>query len=393
MFLTGSNLPVNAAQRRATVDQPSFIFACCQNGTETALKTEVVRNNPEFRFSFSRPGFVTFKVSGQRLSAGFDLRSVFARTYGISTGRITGQNISAMADDFWKTADAENIRHLHVWQRDQWLPGERGFEPGVSPLAEQVGIEILERRPRPTHLERRIKLNQRARAGGKVLDVVIVEPNDWWCGYHHSDSVTHCWPGGVIEFDVPVDIASRAFLKTAEALRWSRFPVARGDSCVEIGSAPGGSAQALLERGLLVTGIDPAPMDKEVAAHPHFTHIQKRGADLKRNAFCGFKWLTADVNVAPSYTLQMVEDIVSCEGVNIRGMLLTLKMIQPELIEEIPTCVKRIRSWGFEYVRVRQLAHNRNEVCVAALRTRSMRRKPKSKKKPNSNSAESTPKK
>ena len=49
-----------------------------------------------------------------------------------------------------------------------------------------------------------------------------------------------------------------------EALQWSRLPVQKGDAVVEIGSAPGGACQRLLEGGLKVTGVDPSEMDASI---------------------------------------------------------------------------------------------------------------------------------
>ena len=51
-----------------------FIFTVCQIGTESALKDEIAREWPDFRFSYSRPGFVTFKLpEGFCVSNDFDL--------------------------------------------------------------------------------------------------------------------------------------------------------------------------------------------------------------------------------------------------------------------------------------------------------------------------------
>ena len=47
-------------------------------------------------------------------------------------------------------------------------------------------------------------------------------------------------------------------------MAWSDLPLEPDDECVEIGCAPGGASQALLERGLFVTGIDPADVDPVV---------------------------------------------------------------------------------------------------------------------------------
>lgn len=151
-----------------------------------------------------------------------------------------------------------------------------------------------------------------------------------------------------------------------ESLRWSGLPAQSGDSCVEIGSDPGDSSEALLKRGLRVTGIDPADMDEALKNHPYFRHIRARAKDLKRGTFSGFKWLTADASVAPKYTLDTVEAILKHDKVRIEGMLLTLKLSDWKIADHIPEFHKRIRSWGYANVRSRQLAFNRREICVAA---------------------------
>ena len=139
---------------------------------------------------------------------------------------------------------------------------------------------------------------------------------------------------------------------------------------MEIGCSPGGASQALLEHGLKVIGIDPAQVEPSVLADPNFTHVQKRGADVRRREFRGVHWLAADMNVAPDYTLDTVEAIVTHEAVNIGGLLLTLKLLDWKLAEHLPEYLARVKGWGYPHVSARQLAHNRQEVCVAALRAR-----------------------
>ena len=129
---------------------------------------------------------------------------------------------------------------------------------------------------------------------------------------------------------------------------------------------PGGASQALLARGLKVIGIDPAKVDPIVLANPHFTHIQKRGTDVRRREFAHVDWLAVDVNVAPQFTLDMLEAIVTHPAVNIRGLLLTLKLLEWSLAESVPDYLDRIRGWGYAHVRARQLPHNRQEICVTA---------------------------
>jgi 23S rRNA (cytidine2498-2'-O)-methyltransferase len=346
-----------------------FLFAACQPGFEAALKGDVARRHPDLRFAFSRPGFVTFRVADDAARDSTPtLRSPFARTWGQSLGRVTGGDVADLARNVWMSVATTHgpdgrarFRNLHVWQRDGALPGDEGFDAALETPA-SAGAQLLAARPDSTTLS----LNTEVRAGESVLDCVLVEPHEWWVGSHRAESPETRWPGGVPLLRVPVGMISRAYLKIEEALRWSELPIRAGDRCVEIGSAPGGSCAALLERGCIVTGIDPAEMDATVLANPRFTHVRARAREVPRAVFRDARWLMSDTNVAPKHTLDTVEAIVTEHDVRLEGLVLTLKLTDPRSAAELPAFHKRIRGWGYEHVRARQLAFNRQEVCVVA---------------------------
>jgi 23S rRNA (cytidine2498-2'-O)-methyltransferase len=345
-----------------------FVFVACRAGSEPALKRELAALKPDWRFAFSRPGFVTFR----RPDAGAepDLHSVFARTWGRSLGKAVDADPQALARAFWTTvgdlaAEPRAARHLHLWRRAAALPGDEDYDVGALAEIAAVGANVLALRPEGVQA---LALNEHALPGERVLDCVLVEPHEWWFGTHIAGSPETRWPGGVPNLAAPASMVSRAYLKLAEALLWSGLPIAPGDRCVEIGSAPGGSCQLLLERGCEVTGVDPAEMDARVLAHPRFTHVRARAKDLKRAAFEPFRWLTCDANVAPKYTLDTVEPIVTWPRSRIEGVVLTLKLTDEKLAASLAAFVERIRSWAFADVRLRQLAFNRREVCAVATR-------------------------
>jgi 23S rRNA (cytidine2498-2'-O)-methyltransferase len=350
-----------------------FLFAVCQLGAEAALKQEAARRQPELRFAFSRPGFVTFRLgeTGPSSADGpLELRNTFARTWGFSLGKVRGADDERLAQEAWRLLGEHlhqdglaQFTHLHVWTRERKLPGDVDFDPAVPPPA--AGARLLAARP-VLGTSWAPALNAVAAPDDLVLDCVLVEPQEWWLGWHRAGSPETRWPGGVPELAAPADMISRAYLKLEEALRWSELPVAAGDRCVEIGSAPGGACQALLERGCIVTGIDPAEMDARVLAQPGFTHVRARAKDLKRSEFREVRWLLSDANVAPNYTLDTVEAIVTHPDVRIEGLVLTLKLTDPAFAAQLPVYHKRIRSWGYARVRARQLAFNRQEICVVA---------------------------
>ncbi|HZZ28706.1 MAG TPA: SAM-dependent methyltransferase [Pirellulales bacterium] len=379
-----------------------FIFATCQCGAEPALKAEISRKWPAFRFAFSRPGFTTFKVpTAAALPDDFDLHSVFARSHGFSLGKAEGETVEQRAQQVWKLAESRQFDALHVWQRDLHEPGYRGYEPSLTPVAAEAeaairaagggpwsaaGGQSADTIPAPVDCNqlsqpqsagglatiaktrRRFAPANTARAGELVLDCVLVEPGQWRIGYHRASSTASRWPGGMFPLELPADAVSRAFLKMEEALAWSKMPLRANDLWAEIGSAPGGASQALLSHDVKVIGIDPAEMDERVLANPNFTHWKKRGADIRRREFRKVKYLVADINVAPSYTLDTVEAIVTHAEVKIQGLLLTLKLSDWKLAEQLPEFLDRIRHWGYGQVRARQLHHNRQEVCVGARR-------------------------
>lgn len=323
---------------------------------------------PDARFAFSRPGFLTFKLPGDVDAETFAVQNAFARTWGASRERVEANDPEQGAAKFWELVDG-SCDYIHVWQRDVRAVGD-GFEPGVTEAASAAAKAIRRANPNTN----KPQINATAPVGARVIDCILVEPNQWWLGAHQVDSVERGWVGGAPPLKIPEQMISRAYLKMHEALAWSRLPCRKGDQCVEIGCAPGGAAQAMLEHELKVIGVDPAEVSPLIADDPNFHHIKKRGRDVRRREFAEARWLMSDANVAPQQMLDTVEDIVTHDRVHIRGLLLTLKMPDWKLIDELPSYLERIRNWGYRYVRPRHLAFNRQEICVAAFRSKGIRR-------------------
>src|SRR6478752_2180032 len=316
-------------------DAAQFVFMTCRAGAETALKQEVARTEPAWRPSFSRPGFLTFKNAGEQQIEARKLAErnwTFAYTNGISLGRLSGEQLADLVQQFWANpevvamATSDTPVDLHVWQRERSADDEDSLSTFVTPLCREIELALRAAASEQSSLAKEIPEHRKATLrNSNVLDVVIVEPNEWWIGYHHAVKTTERWPGGAIPVRLPSHAVSRAYAKLEEAIQWSAFPLVAGEECVEVGCAPGGASQALLERGLFVTGIDPADVEPIVLEHSRFRHLKKRGSDVRRSEFEGVRWLVADMNIAPQDTLDEVEAIVSHPSVSIRGLVLTLK--------------------------------------------------------------------
>ena len=347
-----------------------FLFTTCQHGAEGVLKTEVLRTFPDFRLAFSRPGFLTFKISEERygnretLREFFD-RTVFSRTAAFSVAKFTD------VESVWNVLEERNIpvHRLHVFRRDPAVPGD-DFEPG--PTANDLAVHrmLIERCPVPQRLGIGANdLRLPAQPEETVADLVQVDDGQWFLGVHFVDKTPPFqtkYSGGVVPIVLPSDAASRAWLKFEEGLRWSEFPIGFDSRCVDIGASPGGASQALLARGAKVIGIDPAEMDSLVLRHPNFEHVRSRVRQVKRTLFRKVRWIIADMNVAPGYAIDVLEELLTRSDINVRGLLFTLKLFQWELAEDIPAAVDLIKRWGFSIVAAKQLAFNRREIMVAA---------------------------
>ena len=352
-------------------DSPKFIFVSCQYGAEAAARAEILAAHPEIRLAFSRPGFVTFKLNPDNvLPEKFHLKSTLARTWGWCLGSLKNDDAENLVNELVSSNDLSSFNGLHVWQRDSATPGHRGFEPGLTVLANEVA-NLLDTK---LGSDNRLPTNSVGKPDDRIFDVMLVEPNQWWLGYHYATTNPGRWPGGVPKIDTNIEVVSRAYFKTQEALLWLGIQLGDSDTCVEIGSAPGGSCQFLLETGAKVIGIDPAEMEPEILEHPNFTYIRRRGHEVKKRDLKSAKWLFADLNIVPKYTFDTVSEIVNSAHIDLRGMFLTMKLTDWKMVEQIPRLMQQVRELGFGVVKARQLAFNRREFCLAVVKDKYMLR-------------------
>jgi len=322
------------------------------------------------RGAFSRPGFVSFKTD-MPLPEDFLLRSVFARTAAVSLGKMEINN--HLATEVWNIAAEHRlfVNRVHIFQRD---PSDE-LGPPIPPELCELHQQIVEQAPHAKLLGTGANnIFHPAQSGETVLDVVKVDPNLFMVGTHTCTSASpiHAkYPGGMLPITLPDGAISRAYLKFSEGLLWSGIVLGEEDKCLDIGAAPGGCSQFLLQQGVKVFGVDPGAIHPAILGHPRFTHVRNRIKETKRSLFRDVQWIVADMNVAPNYTLDALEEAIAKADGSVRGLLFTLKLIRWELADKLPMLLDRIRTWNFRDVRMKQLIFNRQEVMVAALEPKS----------------------
>lgn len=356
----------NAPDEPSTVSRPSFLMMTCQVGAEQVLKNEILSRYPEFRFSYSRPGFLTWKVPESVVAKPqINIDSVLARYCGIFLGKVQGDNLADRSEIFWNLIGNRRFDRLHVFSKDQNMPGEHGYEPGLTQDDALVHHQLM--KDAPDFLQKEVCRYPflEAKKGNRILDCLQVTPNEWWVGFHKVFDWRSSLPGGLLPVRMPRDAVSRAFLKFEEGLRWSGIPIETGTQCLDIGSSPGGGTQALLARGAKVIGVDPAEMASLITKHPNFSHLRGRINQVKRKYLAKTRWIITDINVSPNYTLDVLEELVTHPKLRIRGLLFTLKLLDWNFFADIPDYTKRIRSWGVRNIDIKQLQFNRQEVMVS----------------------------
>ncbi len=168
------------------------------------------------------------------------------------------------------------------------------------------------------------------------------------------------WPGG----DAPVatDRAppSRAYQKLEEAFCWLEAAPRAGEVCVDLGAAPGGWTATALKRGARVVAVDRAPVALSLARHPHLSMTIGNAFTYAPTA--PVDWLLCDVVCEPQRSLALVDSWLS--GGLCRNLVVTVKFKGRDgygALDALPPIFARVRP---AFARVKQLAHNKNEVTV-----------------------------
>ncbi len=339
---------------------PRFYFATCQAGAEKAVKAEILAELPSLRFSFSRPGFVTFKEAEGGGAPHVLERAVFVRLWGEALGQ--AKDAVALAA---LVAGLPAGACLQAFDRDQYLPGEEppGYAPGghIAALLSGLGLPPAGKLPRP---------------GEAVYSLIWVDDFHVFLGRHVHTEKLSGFPGNRVDLALPPEAPSRAWLKLEEAIARFKPVVPQGAVALEVGCAPGGASTALLDRGFTVTGVDPQHVDERVFRRPGFGLLRKQArfldeADLRR---CNPDWLVMDMSIAPLEALDELAHVVGLlrkvhgAGLRLRHGFLTLKLNDRSFASSIPLYLKRVERLGFRDLRALQLCANRQEFFVWAPR-------------------------
>ena len=121
----------------------------------------------------------------------------------------------------------------------------------------------------------------------------------------------HCtspFPNGEVHFvEDHSGPPSRAYLKLWEALTLLGCRPWPGDTCLDLGSSPGGWSWALQQMDARVISVDKAPLAPEIARLPRIEHRLESAFALDPRSVGPVDWLFSDIVCYPARLLTLVE--------------------------------------------------------------------------------------
>jgi 23S rRNA (cytidine2498-2'-O)-methyltransferase len=339
---------------------PRFYFSTCQVGAEKAVKAEVLSEHPQLRFSFSRPGFVTFKEPGDALPSLTLKKGIFTRLWGEALGQATD---NAALKELLAAVPRHGI--LQCFDRDEYLPGD---EPRDFLRHGRIRA-ILEG-------ERGLDFGSLPVPGFEVYSLVWIDDFRVFLTRHVHSEFMSTSPGNIPAIPLPEEAPSRSFLKIEEAIDRFKPPIRKNLEVLEVGCAPGGATMAMLDRGMRVTGVDPQHMDARILARSGFVPIRKMARYLVADELRSVNpdWLVMDMNIAPPEALAELSHVVAtlrsvfAERLRLGQGFLTLKLNDWSFARDIPLYLERLEKIGFHDLHPVQLCANRREFFVWASR-------------------------
>jgi 23S rRNA (cytidine2498-2'-O)-methyltransferase len=160
---------------------------------------------------------------------------------------------------------------------------------------------------------------------------------------------------------------SRAQHKLAEALDVFGLAVDAATRGLDLGAAPGGWTQVIVEHGARVVAVDPGALDPNLEGHPLVDHRRERIENITFEPG-SFNLVVNDMNLEPAESAALMCMVAPWVGEDAPGvMTIKLMNVRPHHMIERASSVL---GHAYDVLAVRHLHHNRQEVTCLLRRKR-----------------------
>lgn len=196
----------------------------------------------------------------------------------------------------------------------------------------------------------------------ELVQVCLCAPDLAALGVVPSDQALSIWPGGRARMKLGADRPSRSARKLEEALAWLGTGPEAGESCVDLGAAPGGWTWLLLNRRARVIAVDPARLEPRLLEQRRLRHVQASAFDWQPEE--PVDWLFCDMAWRPLEVAQMLGRWARRRQT--RMLVANFKLPMKRKAEWVVRLRELLAASGYQQIRTRQLYHDREEITVTA---------------------------
>ncbi|GIL16821.1 MAG: methyltransferase [Oligoflexia bacterium] len=138
-----------------------------------------------------------------------------------------------------------------------------------------------------------------------------------------SSETNSALPSGEIHFQETKEAPSRAYLKLWEFFTTKQIYPQKGESCIDLGSCPGGWTWVLANLGVKVISVDTAPIDEKLLKNPQVQFLKKDAFKLKPDDVPPMDWVFSDIICTPARLYELVQ--VWLQSGRVKNMVCTIK--------------------------------------------------------------------
>jgi 23S rRNA (cytidine2498-2'-O)-methyltransferase len=244
-----------------------------------------------------------------------------------------------------------------AWTLNAWVPDTDQTNP-LAARAEKLAsalrpdLELL-------HVPR---ADDAVRYGGFLAQACLVAEGRVLVGVMPAHDSPTLAPGGRARAGRPKDAPSRAARKLEEAFLWIGRAPEPGETCVDLGAAPGGWTAVLLKRRARVIAVDPALLAPDLARRVR--HVQASAFDYAPDE--PVDWLFCDMAWRPLEVAQLLAKWARRGWAT--AMVSNIKLPMKQRVTFVRKVMAAVAEGGWRDLRGRQLYHDREEITLSAWR-------------------------